>query len=231
MGPMVKHANPPLRSGDKLTRDEFLRRWDAHPEIKHAELIGGIVFMSSPVSVEHGTRENDMSGWLCFYKVATPGTDAGNNTTSLILDDTPQPDLYLRILPECGGSSWIEGKYLAGSPELLVEICWSSVAYDLHVKLDLYQEAKVPEYLAILLHEQEIRWHTLVNGAYQLLPPDANGIWRSRFFPGLWLDGEALLAGNLQQVLAKLQEGLATAEHQAFVLELARRRDVKRDPF
>src|SRR5256885_8011880 len=149
MATVVEQQVPPLERGDKLTRAEFMRRWEAHPEINNAELIGGIVFMASPVSVQHGDMDGDLGTWLGTYKAATPGTATGHNTTSFLLDDTPQPDIYLRILPEYGGTSWVEGKYLHGVPELLTEICRSSAAYDLHVKLDLYQTAKVPEYLAI----------------------------------------------------------------------------------
>jgi hypothetical protein len=93
----------------------------------------------------------------------------------------------------------------------------------LHVKLDLYEAAKIPEYLAVLLYEQEIRWHVLIAGRYQQLPPDADGLWRSRVFPGLWLDGKALLGGDLQQVLVQLQEGIQSPEHQRFVADLAAR--------
>ena len=182
--------------------------------------------MASPVTVDHGDMEGDIGGWLWSYKAATPGTACGHNTTAYILDDMPQPDVNLRLLSEYGGASWVEGKYLHGIPELLAEISRSNVAYDLHVKLELYQAARIPEYLAILLHEQEIRWHVLEGDRYQLLAPDATGLWRSRIFPGLWLDGAALLAGNMPQVLARLQEGLASAEHQAFVAELTRWRRI-----
>jgi Uma2 family endonuclease len=215
---------PPLAAGDRLTRAEFLRRWAAHPEIKNAELIGGMVFMASPVSVQHGEMDADIGGWLWSYKAATPGTACGHNTTAFVLEDIPQPDIHLRILPEYGGASWVEDNYLHGIPELLAEICRSSVSYDLHVKLDLYQAARVPEYLAILLHEQEVRWHVLEGDRYQLLAPDATQIWQSRTFPGLWLDGKALLAGNMQQVLTVLRQGLESSEHHAFVAQLARRR-------
>jgi hypothetical protein len=75
--------------------------------------------------------------------------------------------------------------------------------------------------VTVLLFEREIRWHVLVDGVYQLMPADADGVWRSRVFPGLWLDGQALLAGNMKQVLAKLNQGIATREHQAFVDRLA----------
>src|SRR5437660_11748304 len=36
---------PPLESGDRLTAQEFLRRYEAMPRVKKAELIEGIVYM------------------------------------------------------------------------------------------------------------------------------------------------------------------------------------------
>lgn len=84
----------------------------------------------------------------------------------------------------------MEGNYLHGPAELLVEICRLSAAYDLHVKYDLYQAAKVPEYLAVLLYEREIRWHVLEGDAYRLLPPDADGLLRSRRFPACGSTGK-----------------------------------------
>jgi hypothetical protein len=141
-----------------------------------------------------------------------------------MLDDIPQPDLSLRPLPECGGGSWVEHRFVHGRPELLTEVCVSTASYDLHQKFGLYQSAGVPEYLAVVVFEQEIRWHILVDGRYQLLSPDADGLYRSYIFPGLWLDGQALLVGNLRQVLDRLQEGLRSPEHERFVAELAARR-------
>src|SRR5206468_13086316 len=92
MATAVEQRVPPLLPGDKLSRAEFLRRWKAHPEITKAELIGGMVYMSSPVTVEHGDMEGDVGGWLTVYKAATPGTASGHNTTSFLLDDTPRPE-------------------------------------------------------------------------------------------------------------------------------------------
>lgn len=144
----------------------------------------------------------------------------------MMLEDSPQADIHLRILPECGDASWVEGKYLHGAPELMVEVCLTSADYDLHVKYDLYEAAGVQEYVAILLERKEIRWHILVNGRYELLPPDADGISRSRIFPGLWLDGPALLRRDLATVLFRLQEGIHSPEHAAFVQRLAQQRQV-----
>ena len=46
---------PPLNPGDHLSRVDFERRYEAHPDIKKAELIEGIVYMTSAVRFEqHG---------------------------------------------------------------------------------------------------------------------------------------------------------------------------------
>lgn len=219
---------PPLAAGDHLTRDEFLRRWEADPDLKYAELIGGKVYMPSPVSRDHGKMDRRVGTWLGTYQAATPGVDGANNATSLMLEDAPQPDLSLIVLPEYGGASWAEGRYFGGAPELLAEVCVSTASNDLHEKLALYQSAGVEEYLVVIVFEQEIRWHELVDGRYQVFSPDADGLWRSRVFPGLWLDGNALLTGHLKRVLDCLEEGLRSAEHEEFVAQLAARRQIGR---
>jgi Uma2 family endonuclease len=224
MATITEQRVAPLRTGDNLTREEFLRRWEAEPNIKLAELIRGIVYMHSPVRVDHGDMDGDVGGWLNAYKADTVGTASGHNTTSFMLEDSPQPDLNLRLLPEFGGGPWVEDGYLHGTPELLAEVAASSASYDLFQKYDLYQSAGVPEYLVIVVFEREIRWHILANGRYELLRADADGLWRSRIFPGLWLEEQALLAGNQRQVLDRLREGLRSPEHEQFVARLAGRR-------
>jgi Uma2 family endonuclease len=220
----VENDVAPLVAGDKLTADEFLRRWEAMPLVKRAELIGGVVYVPSPVTAEHGDLEVLVGTWLAVYASATAGCRASSNATWLMLGDVPQPDATLRILPEFGGQSSLREGYLDGAPELAGEICRSSTAYDLHQKLDLYQSAGVKEYVAALVREQEVRWHRLVRRLYRVMPVPADGVLRSTVFPGLWLHAPSLLAGDMPRVLATLQEGLGSPEHEAFVARLARRR-------
>ena len=63
----VEQEVPLLVAGDKLTRDEFLRRWEAMPKVKFAELIGGIVYMPSPLSRNHGVADCRVGWWLRAY--------------------------------------------------------------------------------------------------------------------------------------------------------------------
>ncbi len=189
---LVEREVPPLVRGDFLSRDEFLRRWEAMPHVKRAELIRGVVYMPSPLSLEHGDEEHYVGTWLGVYQAATPGCRGSHNATWLMgEDDAPQPDLSLRILPEHGGQSHMEGRYAAGAPEFLAEVCISSTAYDLHQKLQLYQESGVREYLAVLMREREVRWHQRTGGRFEVVPLPADGVYRSTIFPGLWLDAAA----------------------------------------
>ena len=50
-------AIPPLENGDRLTRVEFERRYDAMPHLKKAELIEGEVFIAGPERIRYGTDE------------------------------------------------------------------------------------------------------------------------------------------------------------------------------
>ncbi|MEB3309721.1 MAG: Uma2 family endonuclease, partial [Snowella sp.] len=130
----------PLENGDKLTRQEFERRYHAMPNLKKAELIEGIVYMASPLRISnHGEPHAHIMTWLGFYQVFTPNLQLGDNcTVRLDADNEPQPDALLRI--RNGGQSTIsEDGYVEGAPELIVEIAASTVSLDLHQKLNVYR--------------------------------------------------------------------------------------------
>jgi Uma2 family endonuclease len=83
--------------------------------------------------------------------------------------------------------------------------------------LRVYRRNGVGEYLVWRTYSQQLDWFILNDGTYEPLAADQEGIFRSVQFPGLWLPGNELLSENLAAVLAVLQRGLATPEHQAFV--------------
>ena len=215
---------PILEGGDRLSRAEFERRYQGMPEVKKAELIEGVVYVASPVRIKHhGEPHGDIVTWLGLYKVATPGVMLGDNTTvRLDGENEPQPDALLRIDEFCGGQSRIsEDDYIEGAPELIVEIAASSASYDLHDKLRAYRRNGVREYLVWLTQERAFRWYGLVEGEYVLQQPDDQGILNSQGFPGLQLAVDALLAGDMQRVLAVLQEGMRSEAYRLFVQTLA----------
>jgi Uma2 family endonuclease len=214
---------PPLENGDRLSRAEFERRYQAHPEIKKAELIEGVVYVASPVRArQHGWPHGRIIAWLGVYLAETPGVDLLDNATlRLDLDNEPQPDVSVWV---DGGNAFIDDDdYLRGAPELLVEVAGSSATIDLNQKLQVYSRNGVTEYLVLLTHEKEVRWYSFADGETQLLEPDADGVLRSRVFPGLYLQPTLFWQGKLADVLAVLRLGLVTSEHAAFVEQLQQR--------
>jgi Uma2 family endonuclease len=220
----VPNGRLPLEPGDRLTRAEFERRYDAMPQLKKAELIEGVVYMPSPVRYRHhGLPTRFLSTWLGTYQAATPGIGGGDNSTiRLDLDNEPQPDLCLFIDPLFGGMVRITADdYLEGALDLAVEVASSSASYDLNVKLDVYRRNGIQEYLVWRVLDGAIDWFQLGEGQYHRQSPGADGFLHSAVFPGLWLDPAALLAADLARVLAVLQTGTASPEHAAFVAKLA----------
>ena len=215
----------PLKHGERLTREEFERRYEAMPHLKKAELIEGVVYMPSPVRIDfHGRPHAQIMAWLGAYWIATPGVDlADNSTVYLDSNNEHQPDALLRIEPAQGGQSRIidEG-YVEGAPELIVEIAGTSADYDLHEKLEVYQRCGVQEYIVWQTQDGQLDWFQLVSEEYVVLVPNAEGVIESQVFPGLRLAVAALLAGDMTQVSSELRAGLQTADHAAFVERLAK---------
>ncbi|MBD2269846.1 Uma2 family endonuclease [Anabaena sp. FACHB-1391] len=221
---------PPLTNGDKLTRYEFERRYNAVSKPKKAELIEGIVYIM-PAALRfrsHGQPHGRILTWLGNYEAMTPGVALGvEPTVRLDLDNEPQPDAVLIIIPEAGGQTRIsEDDYIEGPPELVVEIAASSVAIDLHGKKQAYRRNGVREYIVWQVLDEKLSWFSLQEGEYLELAPNEEGVLQSRVFPGLWLAVNELLTGNMQVVLNVLQTGLQSVEHADFIEKLG---DLKSD--
>ncbi|MFB2837980.1 Uma2 family endonuclease [Floridanema evergladense] len=218
-----RNQTPPLESGDRLTRYEFERRYNAATHIKKAELIEGVVYVASALRHEqHGKPHSRVVTWLGVYQALTPGVDSSTEpTVRLDLDNEPQPDAVLFIQPAAGGQIRLsKDGYIEGAPELIVEIAASNVAIDTGSKKQAYRRNGVKEYVIWQSYENQLEWFQLMEGDYVRLMPDESGIIRSQVFPGLWLAVNDLLASNMVRVLEVLQAGVRSPEHQAFVQQL-----------
>jgi Uma2 family endonuclease len=194
------------------------------PYLKKAELIGGIVHLSLTTSLlQHGNPHFDIVGWLGQYVAETLGVKGGDNCSPrLDLDNEPQPDACIVILPENGGPVEIDiDGYIVGGPELVVEVAASSASYDLHDKLNAYRRNGVQEYIVWRVLDQAIDWFRLRESRYDSMQPSAEGVVRGEVLPGLWLDADALIRGDLAAVNRVVQHGIASPEHAAFVTRLA----------
>lgn len=224
-------VEPSLDNGDYLTREEFMRRYEARPDIRKAELIDNTVYlMASPVRESHSAPEALFAYLLTTYAWATPHVAARPNATVFLAKGSAaQPDWYLRIERAAGGQSFLDDDdYMAAAPELVVEVAASTISFDLHGKKDAYEKAGVREYMVWEALDHRLNCFVLANGRFEPAAADAAGIYKSRVFPGLWLDVRGFESGNQNAIKDTLAKGLASPEHATFVAELAKRVESKR---
>ena len=110
---------------------------------------------------------------------------------------------------------------MVGCPELVCEVANSTESYDLRAKRRGYQRYGAQDYLAVVVRVPRVAWFARVGRRLVEAPPDGDGLYRSRSFPGLWLDPAALLADDLTRLTDALDQGLATPGHAAFAAALA----------
>lgn len=114
-----KQRIPPLENGDRFTRYEFERRYQAMPRHQKAELIEGVVYLASPLRFEsHAEPHGHVIGWLGVYEASTPDVRLGiKPTVRLDGDNEPQPDGVLLITPTSQGQSRLsDDDYIEGAP-------------------------------------------------------------------------------------------------------------------
>ena len=170
----------PLYGGDRMNQAEFHERYEAYPDDVKIELIGGIVYMASPLRRAHGRWHLQLGALLERYSKATPGVEALDNATTILSEESePQPDLALRILSDYGGQSReTKDDYVEGPPEMVAEVAHSTRAIDLHQKRLDYQRAGVREYLVLSIEGPELIWFAFSSRGR--IAPDADGVCRSR---------------------------------------------------
>ncbi|WP_165230594.1 Uma2 family endonuclease [Aquisphaera insulae] len=216
---------PRLEHGDTLPLGEFRRRCAAMPDPKKAELVEGEVYLPSSSPPEHGDAHALLGTWLKTYRSRTAHLETRDRASVLLdLDNLLRPDSLLMIRPGQGGSARFgENDLIQGAPELIAEVALSRVSLDAWKKPRVYRRSGVREFILWRIEDVALDWFVLRDGRFDPLPPGKDGILRSEVFPGLWLDRDALLREDLPRVEAILGQGIASAEHTAFVDRLNRR--------
>ena len=215
-----------LENGATMDQPTFHELYKLTPDGFKAELIGGTVFVASPVSGFHAAPHARLVAWMILYMDATPGVDVYDNATNILENaGEPQPDAALLISPEFGGRTRFDSEgFIHGAPELVAEVAHSSASIDLGDKLKLYEAAGTREYLVALVREKKLRWFMRSKSGLVEQQPGSQGVLKSVAFPGLWLSAPRFFRPVVRHWIQLLNEGLASPEHAAFVAELKARR-------
>ena len=197
-----------LKNGDRMDREEFHRRYLECGDIQGIELIEGVVYMPMPISfTNHAEPQHFAQMWIGTYALRNPAVRA-SGPASVFLDNRnqPEPDAILFSLDH--GNLRRDG-YVEGAPQLVVEVAHSSRNRDLGGKYTSYERNGVLEYIVWRVEQHAIDWFQLRDGHFERREPDENGIIESEVFPGLRLNVDLILNGDLVGVLAELDSSRA----------------------
>ena len=211
-----------LVEGQRLDQPTFHSLYEAMPPPIRAELIDGVVYMPSPVSTEHGVAHVPVIVWLDYYAEKTRGVQVMDNATTILgWKSETQPDGLLRILPAFGGRTSDEGGYVHGGRNW-----WSRLRRQPGTSIsDPNCKSTSGLGFSSTLCSRSIPMRSIGSvkskaSSFEFsIAPD--GLYRSRAFPGLWLDPQALLTGDRQRLRDVVDQGCVTQEHAAFKTRLA----------
>ena len=199
---------PPLEAGDRLDQRTFHQRYAAMPAGTRAELIEGVVYMPSAVGKIHAKPHGSLATALGTYAAHVPGVEFFDNGSAVLGNESEvQPDLSLLLTG--GQTAETPDGSIAGAPELVCEIASSSESIDLHAKKREYEKYGTREYVVVAVRTARVYWFVR-DDADRLAETaaDGDGIFRSRIYPGLWIDPAALLHDHPKRVLDVLAMGL-----------------------
>lgn len=171
--------------GISMTYREFL---DWADEDTSAEWVNGKVVMTSPASLRHQLIAQFLARALAGYvEVGHLGIVVSAPFQMKLEQSGREPDVL--FLAEAHRDRLRE-TYLDGPADLVVEILSpESVGRDRSDKFYEYERAGIPEYWLIDDATQRAEFYQLdEHGRYQLVPPGADGIYRSRVLPDFWLE-------------------------------------------
>jgi Uma2 family endonuclease len=202
-----------------MTYEEFLAWAD---EDTLAEWVDGEVVMSSPANLRH----EDIAAFLSELLKAYVGVHSLGRVLS---------SRFQMKLPTSGRESDVHfiatshldrlhETYLDGPADLVVEIVSpESAGRDRGDKFYEYRAAGIPEYWLIDPQLEQAEFYQLdTQGRYQLVPPDAQGIYHSRVLPDFWLQVAWLWQDPLPDAVATLLQ-IDCAAYSAYLREQLRR--------
>ncbi len=168
----------------KLTYDEFLDWLD---EDTLAEWVDGAIVMTSPASLRHQAIASFLNETLGAYvRLHALGRVVSAPFQMKVGQSGREPDV---LFVANAHLDRFQPTFLDGPADLVVEVVSpESAGRDRGDKFYEYEAAGIPEYWLIDPRTERAEFYQLnARGAYQLIAPDADGVYRSSTIPDFWL--------------------------------------------
>jgi Uma2 family endonuclease len=199
--PTQEMYGPAVLTGIPVTEEEYLEICD---EDLKAELIGGVLVVSTPASVRHEQLQGFLLTLLRAYVEAhNLGMVLGSRTPMRLKDEYFEPDILFVARDRLERLGEV---FLDGPADLVIEIVSPDLrALDRVIKRQVYEKHGVREYWLVDPERHSATFYLLEKDRFEEVPIQY-GIYRSQAVPGFWLKVDWLWQEPLPPVLEVLRE-------------------------
>ncbi|OCX51964.1 hypothetical protein BEL04_14735 [Mucilaginibacter sp. PPCGB 2223] len=142
------------------------------PEGTRCEVIDNTLYMSPSPTTNHQDTLGDIFYKIKQHLIHNQSGKVFIAPLDVYLDnelDVVQPDLiFIKALHQ----NLIQQKGIIGSPDMIIEILSSNMAYDMTKKFELYQRNLIPEYIIINPDTKEVLHYLISSGKYEQVPSE-----------------------------------------------------------
>jgi Uma2 family endonuclease len=159
----------------------------------------------------------DLATCINFYRFFTPGWVCVHTPVQLTPERRMYPDIVVVMdSMKTGRCRAAPDGFFTGSPDFIADIFPEDSLLDYAERREIYAGAGVTEYVAWQCGAPFL-WNCLVEGKYEEVSPDDDGLIESQALPGLWIPVRGPWAKDWNLTLACIANGVASKEHHRFV--------------
>ena len=163
----------------------------------------------------------DLATCLNHYRMASPGVYCCIHVEVCLSDDVAvTPGIVLMVdhgRMRTAGPDDGHRRFL-GPPNFIADVFASQEDPEYVNRSRQLSDAQVAEYMAVFDTDPVTwRWHHHDGKSFQILPPDEDGILRSKALPGMWIPEESLARRDWWSILATITRGVTRRGHHEFM--------------
>lgn len=184
-------------------------------DLSYSELMN----VTIELDIAQSNNLTDMSMCINHYRMSTPGMHVCVHVPVQI---NPQARVIPGLIAQVGNGRFkqcepVHYDYFTGPPNFVFDVFRVEQRHDYESRRSLFEQNGVIEYAAWFSSEKLPIWNRLVEGEYQTIQEDEDGLIKSTALPGLWIPVKALADRDWWSVMAKISHGITRRGHRDFM--------------
>jgi hypothetical protein len=166
----------------------------------------------------------DVAMCVNHYRLSTPGLYVCVHVPVQLDKDTR---IILGLIAQGGRGKFKQCdpgdyKFFTGPPNFVFDVFREGQEEEYKFRQKCFEENGVIEYVVWPTYYDRPIWHRLVDGRFQEIEADEEGLIKSTALPGLWIPVEAFVNRDWWAVMASISRGITRRGHRDFMATIWR---------